>query len=99
MELAIPQPSVGDTPALELALLRRSLGGIADRCERCQRCQRSMLVGERIYEYAGGHVVCELCRHRERADPDEMRTVHGPEFGHTLKIIDRRGDAHRGPDT
>lgn len=95
MELALSQAPVGYTPALELALLRRSLGDIADGCERCSRCHRSPLVGERVYEYAGGQIACELCRRRERREPDGVRIVHGPEFGHTLKIIDRRG----APDT
>jgi hypothetical protein len=77
-------------PELELALMRRSLAALADSCERCSRCHRSLLIGERIYAYSNGHIVCELCRDREHAEPDEMRTVHGPEFGHTLRIIDRR---------
>lgn len=95
MDLILPQPTVGDTPELELALLRRSLPGLADDCERCTRCRRSMLIGERVYEFSDGHTVCELCRDREHAEPDEMRIVHGPAFGHTLRIIDRRGARRR----
>lgn len=96
MELALRHAAIGDTPALELALLRRSLGDLADACERCSRCHRSLLVGERVYDYAGGHVACELCRRRERAEPDDTRIVHGPEFGHTLRIIDRRPSRRGG---
>jgi hypothetical protein len=90
MELTTRQTTVGDTPELELALLRRSLADLADECERCSRCSRSLLIGERVYDYPGGHVACELCRVRERAEPEDMRIVHGPAFGHTLRIIDRR---------
>jgi len=90
MDGVVPQPSVGDTPELELALLRRSLAGLADDCERCSRCHRSLLIGERVYEYASGQAVCELCRDREHAEPDAVRIVHGPEFGHTLRIVARR---------
>jgi hypothetical protein len=93
MELILPQTTVGDTPDLELALLRRSIAGLADECERCSRCRRSLLTGERVHEYAGD-VVCELCRVRERAEPDETRIVHGPAFGHTLRIVDRRPIKH-----
>jgi recombinational DNA repair protein (RecF pathway) len=77
-------------PALELALLRRSLAGLAEQTERCGRCGRTMLIGERVYEYASGRVRCELCRERERGAPAEVHTVHGPEFGHTFRVIDRR---------
>ncbi len=86
----VPRKTVGDTPDLELALLRRSIDRLADECERCSRCRRSLLVGERVYDYAGGHIACELCRAREHSEPDEMRIVHGPAFGHTLRIVDRR---------
>jgi len=91
MDLITPQ-TIGDTPDLELALLRRSLAGLAEASERCGRCHRSLLVGERVYGYAGGHIACELCRAHEHAEPDETRTVHGPAFGHTLRIVDRRPD-------
>jgi hypothetical protein len=90
MDALIPRKTVGETPELELALFRRSLAELADECERCHRCHRSLLIGERVYEYSNGHLVCELCRDREHAEPDEMRIVHGPAFGHTLRIIDRR---------
>jgi hypothetical protein len=90
MDVVVPPTTVGDTPELELALFRRGLAVLADECERCDRCHRSLLIGERVYEYANGHVVCELCRDHERAEPDKMRIVHGPAFGHTLRIVDRR---------
>jgi hypothetical protein len=85
----IPQ-TVGATPELEIALLRRSISGIAAAAERCGRCQRGLLLGERVYEYAAGEIRCELCRGREHADPEQTRRVHGPALGHSIRIVDRR---------
>jgi hypothetical protein len=88
-----------ETPApdmleLELALLRRGLDDrLAGGSERCTTCHRTPLVGERIYEYASGTVACELCRRRQRAAPDGSHVVHGPEFGHTMRITDQRAAA------
>ncbi len=79
---------VDDTPDFELALLRRSLGDF--QAERCEGCHRAMLIGERVYEYESGAVRCELCRERAHADVIESHRVHGPAFGHSIKIIDRR---------
>ena len=79
-----------EIPELELALLRRSLPHLSEACERCGACLRSMLIGERVYEYASGAVRCELCRDRETAYPEQSHRVRGPEFGHTLRVIDRR---------
>jgi len=80
--------TVGDTPELELALLRK---GLADSAvERCDACQRAMLIGERVYEYDNGSVRCELCRDISKVDPLGAHTVHGPAFGHSIRIIDRR---------
>ncbi len=63
------QTPIGDMPELELALLRRGLGGLADAVEHCHSCQRAMLIGERVYEYENGEVRCSLCRNRERRQP------------------------------
>jgi hypothetical protein len=84
------QETVGDTPKLEIALLRRSISGIAAAAERCGRCQRGLLLGEKVYEYASGEVRCELCRGREHSDPEQTRRVHGPALGHSIRILDRR---------
>jgi hypothetical protein len=85
-----------EMPELELALLRRGVEEIAAVCDRCERCRRTALIGEQVHEYASGIVLCELCRALERSQPVASRTVHGPEFGHTLRILDRRG-ARAGP--
>jgi hypothetical protein len=84
----ISNTTVDDIPDFELALLRRSLGGF--QAERCDGCHRAMLIGERVYEYESGAVRCELCRDRAHADAVETHTVHGPAFGHSIRVIDRR---------
>ena len=85
---------IGDMPELELALMRRSLGGLADAAEHCDSCARTMLIGERVYEYENGAVLCALCRNRERDSPADSHTVHGPAFGHSIRILDRRAVKH-----
>jgi hypothetical protein len=77
-------------PELELALLRRGVHDLTDDCECCGRCHRRPLIGERVYVYESGRVLCELCRPGQRTAPVDSHIVHGPEFGHTMRIIDRR---------
>jgi hypothetical protein len=84
---------VGNAPSLELALLRRGVDEMAAGYERCRRCHRTPLVGEHVYAYGGGSIVCELCLGIEPEAPVASRLVHGPEFGHTMRIIDRRAAA------
>ncbi len=78
-------------PDLELALMHRSLEESIAGSERCARCHRTPLIGERVYPLPSGTVVCELCRKRRRETLSEWRLVHGPAFGHTIRIIDQRG--------
>jgi hypothetical protein len=82
--------SVREMPDLELALLRRGVDEIAAECERCRHCHRTPLIGERVYAYTSGAILCELCRTLEGDAPLSSRIVHGPEFGHTMRIIDQR---------
>jgi hypothetical protein len=82
--------SVHDIPDLELALLRRGVDQRVAGRERCQHCHRTPLIGERIYVYDSGAMLCELCRALQREAPERSRLVHGPEFGHTMRIADRR---------
>jgi hypothetical protein len=79
-----------EMPDLELALLRRGLDDLAADCERCHRCRRTPLIGERVYLLESGAIVCELCRDARREQPGGSRIVHGPEFGHTMRITDQR---------
>jgi hypothetical protein len=82
--------TIGDTPGLEIALLRRGLGDRVEAAEHCDGCQRTALIGERVYEYEGGQTRCALCRDRHRDSPIDSRIVHGPAFGHSIRILDRR---------
>lgn len=78
---------------LELAILRRGLDERLAGSERCSDCRRTPLVGERVYVYEPGLIACELCRERQGGVPKDSRVVRGPEFGHTMKITDRRAAA------
>ena len=82
--------AVDDIPDLELALLRRGVDQRAAGRTRCHSCNRTPLMGERIYVYDSGRMLCELCRVVRRDAPVRSVLVHGPEFGHTMRITDRR---------
>jgi hypothetical protein len=77
-------------PELQVALVRRAV----DRCdavrERCHGCGRTPLVGERVYVDQSGAVYCELCRALDPETALRSHLVHGPEFGHTMRLTDRR---------
>jgi hypothetical protein len=81
---------VREMPPLELELLRQSVDRLAAVTERCGHCRRTPLIGERVYVYASGAILCELCRQLEPSNPRASKIVHGPEFGHTMRITDRR---------
>lgn len=86
---------VREMPELELALLRRSVGAIAAGCERCGHCHRTPLVGERVYLYESGEMLCELCRAMRRDPPAVSRVIHSSELGNAvrIRITDRRSAA------
>jgi hypothetical protein len=74
----------------EIALLRRGVDRRIAGSERCRGCGRTPLVGERVYLDRHGGIHCELCRALEDEPMPESRTVRGPEFGHTMKLMDHR---------
>ncbi len=83
-------PDEHAAPELQVALMRRAVGRRDAVRERCGCCHRTPLVGERVYFDRSGAVYCELCR---ALDPDAglgSRIVHGPEFGHTMRLTDHR---------
>ena len=84
------QPSDSRIPELELALLREGVGRRDAGQERCRACNRTPLVGETVYVDHRGALFCELCRALESDPPRDSRVVHGPEFGHTMKLTDHR---------
>lgn len=75
---------------LERALLRAGVEGRVAERDRCSRCDRTPLIGEHVYRYDEHTVVCELCRPLEPGAPVAPQLVHGPAFGHTIRIIDQR---------
>ncbi len=85
------EPLDRETPTLELCLLGRGLADMADEIERCGRCHRTPLIGEKIYEFAAGELRCALCLDHEQTAPSSSHTVHGLAFGHSIRVIDRRG--------
>jgi hypothetical protein len=78
--------TVREIPELELALLRRGLDERAADLKRCCRCQRTPLIGERVYVYEEGSMLCELCRASHRDAPLRSRVVRGP----GVRIRDKR---------
>jgi len=42
--------------------------------------------------YGGERIACALCRPNRAEPPLQTRVVHGPEFGHTMRITDQRAD-------
>jgi hypothetical protein len=87
------RPDLDERPNLELALLRRGMHERDAGRDRCHACRRTPLIGERMYAYDDGRVLCELCRALSDHPPARSRVIHGPEFGHTMKIADRRASA------
>jgi hypothetical protein len=82
--------SVRDLRGLEGQLLRRSVDRLSHGRERCDHCHRTPLVGERVYLYEAGRMLCELCRALRPQEPVSSRLVHGPAFGHAVRITDQR---------
>jgi hypothetical protein len=78
---------------LELALLRRGVDELSAERELCSECGRTPLIGERVYSYSSGATLCELCKRGWREAPEHSHVVHGPEFGHTMRLTDQRAAA------
>jgi hypothetical protein len=78
-----------ENPALELALMRQGLDDLAASSEHCGRCHRTPLLGERIHEFEKW-VLCDLCAALEENPPLSSRVIHGPAFGHSIRIRDQR---------
>ena len=79
-------------PALEQALLRRSVGEHEAHRHRCTHCHRTPLTGEVVHIYAtadGDRLVCELCRPLHRAAPDRSELMHAPEHERSVRVRGR----------
>jgi hypothetical protein len=83
--------SVREIPGLEFQLLRRSVDRLAEGRECCDHCHRTPLIGERVHVYKSGRMLCELCRALRPEEPVSSRLVHGPAFGHAVRVTDQRG--------
>ncbi len=92
-EIDLREVPIREMPLLQVALLRRSMHAHAEDFERCAHCRRTVLSGERVFACGPERIVCALCVGFESEPPGESRLVHGPELGHTIRIIDRRGFA------
>jgi recombinational DNA repair protein (RecF pathway) len=77
--------AVSPSPGFELALLRKSVGELADARDRCVHCHRTPLVGERVYLYAE-RIVCELCRPRRREAPQGSELMRSPEHDRAVRV-------------
>jgi hypothetical protein len=75
-----------DEQDLERALLRKSVGAMANGSQRCADCGRTPLIGETLHRYAGGVTVCELCRPLRREAPDHSERVRSSEAGLAVRI-------------
>jgi hypothetical protein len=72
-------------PDLERELLRKGVGAREAGRRHCSDCGRTPLVGERVYVYARGAVVCELCRPHRRKPPEGTHVVPHTERGQTVR--------------
>jgi hypothetical protein len=81
--------NVRHAPELERMLLRKSVGALTADRHRCADCDRTPLIGEQIYLYERGQLVCELCRSLRRGEPVGHETVRHSEYGHTVRIAVR----------
>jgi hypothetical protein len=92
--VSLPHPTRGlrrlrlDSHAIERALVRASVGALAEGRASCRHCHRSPLVGEVVHVYRGEQIVCELCRPLRTGEPDRSMLVRSPE---------QAGSVRRGP--
>lgn len=95
MELAWKHPAmlrrlaVPSSDDLERQLLRRSVGTLASGRHCCEDCGRSPLVGERVFRYGRGVVVCALCRPGRPGEPEATAVVRHPERGQAVRVRPR----------
>ncbi len=75
-----------DEQDLEHALLRKSVGALAQEAPRCVDCGRTPLIGETLYRYASAAPVCELCRPLRRGEPEGHERVRNSEYGHAVRV-------------
>jgi hypothetical protein len=87
--LSLRRGSAPARPALEQALLRRSVGESQAQRHSCVHCHRTPLIGElvHVYEAVGGErLVCELCRPLRREPPARSELMHAPERERAVRV-------------
>jgi hypothetical protein len=87
--LSLRRASSPARPALEQALLRRSVGESQAHRHRCVHCHRTPLTGEvvHVYESVGEErLVCELCRPLRREPPVRSQLMHAPEHERAVRV-------------
>jgi hypothetical protein len=76
-------------PALEQALMRRSVGESQAHRHHCVHCHRTPLTGEVVHVYettAGERLVCELCRPLRREAPARSELRPAPEHERAVRV-------------
>jgi hypothetical protein len=76
-------------PALEQALMQRSVGESEAHRHRCVHCHRTPLTGELVHVYATAgaeRLVCELCRPLRREAPVRSELMHAPEHERAVRV-------------
>jgi hypothetical protein len=92
--LSLRRASSPARPALEQALLRRSVDESLAHRHRCVHCHRTPLTGEMVHVYAtvaDERLVCELCRPLRREPPVRSELMHAPDHERAVRV--RRGAA------
>ena len=85
-------PSDPGRPALERALLRRSVDDQQAHRHRCVHCHRTPLTGELVHLYAalaGERLVCDLCRPLRREPPARSQLMHAPDHERAVRVTRR----------
>lgn len=80
--MRISAPSKAD---LERGLLRRGVVGLAAGRRHCGSCDRTPLLGEQVFLYEGGRMLCALCRDGRRDAPVRSEPVRSPEWGRAVR--------------
>lgn len=75
-----------DERDLERELLRKGVGALRAASRQCADCGRTPLVGEHVYTFARGELVCELCRPLRRTVPLGSEIVRHSERGLTVRV-------------
>jgi hypothetical protein len=87
--ISLRRTSAPARPALEQALLRRSVGESEAHRHRCVHCHRTPLTGEVVHRYetvGGERLVCELCRPLRREAPARSELMHAPDHERAVRV-------------